>query len=213
MPVSAPASIGSGTSASEKSAALNNSFRDADFMQILLSEITHQDPFKPQDSQQIVEGMQKLQELANSRFEKTRDDQRWARDLVGSSVTVQQAQLQEGEVQSLRERGINPAVGFLTDSGRVESFRIIGETVWLRIDSQDYRIDNVRQIDPPRTDGSALTGMANVLGRRVRWDAAGESPSGSGVVTSMSIGDDGQVMLDIGNNRIPLSRVKGISVS
>ena len=72
----------------------DGSLRDADFMKILLSEITNQDPFKPQDSAQIVEGMQKLQELANSRYEKSRDDQRWARDLIGGSVSVQQAQLE-----------------------------------------------------------------------------------------------------------------------
>jgi hypothetical protein len=156
--------------------------------------------------------MQKLQQLANTRYEKTRDDQRWARDLVGDSVTVQQGQLSDDEVAALKDKGLDPDVGFQSRSGRVESFRVVGSEVWLRVGGKDYQIDNVQQIDPPKSDGADLAGMSGMLGRQVTWAADGNSPSGSGQVTSLRLGDNGEVLLGAGAQQIPLSRVRGINI-
>lgn len=213
MPISPVTTAGSAgrISNAEQTAALNNSFRDADFMKILLSEITNQDPFKPQDAQQIVDSMQKLQQLANSRFEKFRDDQRWARDLVGDSVTVEQGQFGDAELKELKERGLNPDVGFQSVRGVVESFRVIGDSIWMRVEGKDYTLDSVRQLDPPKNDGATLAGMADVLGRQVTWAAEGESASGAGQVSSMRLGDAGEVLLGIGSQQIALSRIRSIA--
>jgi flagellar basal-body rod modification protein FlgD len=213
MAVSPISSTGSTTTASEKSAALNSSFRDADFMKILMSEITHQDPLKPQDTAQIVDSMQKLQQLANSRYEKQRDDERWARDLVGGSVTVQQSSFTGDDLKALKDKGLDPDVGYQTVSGVVQSFRVVGEQIWVKVGGKDYQLDNVKQIDPPKTDGGDLAGMAGMLGRKVTWAAEGDSASGAGVVSSLSLGDAGQVLLGIGGAQIPLSRVRGISTT
>ncbi|HYE06499.1 MAG TPA: flagellar hook capping FlgD N-terminal domain-containing protein, partial [Planctomycetota bacterium] len=97
-------------------------FREADFMKIMLSELSQQDPFEPQETSKIVEGMQKLQDLANSRFEKYRDDQRWAQDLVGKTVTAQQMILTDAEAEELVERGLAPGRGYASVDGKVDAF-------------------------------------------------------------------------------------------
>ena len=75
-------------------------FREADFMAIMLSEITNLDPFEPANTAEMVQNMQKLQELANANFEKFRNDIRWAQDLVGNEVTVGKTFMSENEYQN-----------------------------------------------------------------------------------------------------------------
>jgi len=188
-------------------------FRDADFMKILLAEVTQQDPFKPQETAKIVEGMQKLQELANSRFEKFRDDQRWARDLIGNQITVQQSQHSAVEVQALREKGINPDIGFQSVSGTVERYRIVDETVWIAVGGKDYPIDNVRQIDPPAQDGGVLaTTAASMLGHLVRYRDEDGVTLREGLATSVGFGSSGGIDITIDGERVPLSRIDRVSL-
>lgn len=191
----------------------NQAFREADFMKILLAEVTQQDPFKPQETAKIVEGMQKLQELANSRFEKFRDDQRWARDLIGNQITVQQTQHSTDEVQTLREKGLNPDVGYQSVSGVVERYRIVDETVWLSVGGKDYPIDNVRQIDPPAQDGGILaTTASSMLGHLVRYRSEDGASMQEGLATSVGFGSSGGIEITIGTDRVPLSRIERVSL-
>ena len=61
----------------------SSAFREADFMAIMLAELSNQDPFEPAETAKLVENAQKLQELSNTRFERYRNDLRWAQDLIG----------------------------------------------------------------------------------------------------------------------------------
>lgn len=207
-----PAATNSALSAGPASTGdANAAFRDADFMKILLSEITQQDPFKPQETSKIIEGMQKVQELANTRYEKFRDDQRWARELVGQPVTIQQAQIQPDQLAKLKERGLDPDIGYQSVSAVVERYRIVDETVWLHAGGKDYPIDNVRQIDPPAPGGEHLgTVAAGMLGRIVQYRSEDGLSSTEGLVTAVGYGSAGGVELTVGDQRIAVSRVQSI---
>lgn len=191
------------------------SFRDADFMKIMLSEITQQDPFKPQETSTIVENMQKLQQLANSKFEKFRDDQKWARDLVGQSVTVQQSVIGDNEKKSYTDAGLNPDIGYQSVSGTVESFRVVGEAVWVQVGGKHYQIDNVRQIDPPKHDATYLAGISDgLLGRKVQYvSEADPAKREEGLVTAVSLREQGRITLTIGGKEVPMESITRIGVN
>ncbi len=213
MPISSTPAVNNALTAGAAGAKSdsNSAFRDADFMKILLAEITQQDPMEPQDSSKIVEGMQKIQELANTRFEKFRDDQRWARDIVGQSVTVQQVQLDSAALTKAKERGLEPDIGYNSISGVVERYRIVDETVWIHANGKDYPIDNVRQVDPPAPGGEQLgTIAAGMLGRIVQYRSEDGATSTEGLVSAVGFDSAGGVMLSIGDEQVPVSRVQRI---
>jgi len=188
-------------------------FRDADFMKIMLSEITQQDPFKPQETSKIVENMQKLQELANVKYEKFRDDQKWARDIVGETVSVQQTILTDDEMQAYVEKGLTPDRGYQTVSGEVETFRVIGESVWIQVGGKHYQLDNVKQIQPPQHDANYLAGLADgLLGRKVQHTVEGSANREEGVVTAVSLREQGKVTLTVGGKEVSMANVTRIGV-
>lgn len=188
-------------------------FRDADFMKMLLAEITQQDPFKPQDTGQIVDGMQKLQQLANTKYQKFRDDQRFAQDLMGKDVTVQQASLQPKELEALKAKGLNPDVGFGTVQGKVDTYRVVDETVYLNVGGKDYAIDNLYQINPPQKDTSYLAGLASgILGTNASYYDTDPGKLSVGKVTAISLNGNNDVMLTIGGKDVPFSHVKKIAL-
>ena len=80
---------------------IQKSFREADFLAVMLTEITNQDPFQPTETAKMVEQMQQLQSLANSNYEKYRADIQWADSLVGKEITVTQVNMTTAEAQVL----------------------------------------------------------------------------------------------------------------
>lgn len=187
------------------------SFREADFLAIMLTEITNQDPFQPTETAKLVEQMQQLQNLANSNYEKFRDDIGWAQDLMGQSVTVQQAGIPEGEADALRERGVNVDVGYGIVSGSVETYRTVGESVWVTVDGKDYPLDNVQRIDPPGARPGEMAGLADgLLGRNVTWIGDDGVTPERGQVSDISWSADGAVTVTVGGERIPFERIRSI---
>jgi len=214
MPVS-PLAGTTARAQSTNTADTQKSFRDADVMKIMLSEITQQDPFKPQETSAIVENMHKLQQLANSKYEKFRDDQKWARDLVGQSVTVQQTAMSAEEKMSYSAAGLNPDIGYQSVSGAVESFRVLGENIWVQVGGKHYQIDNVRQIDPPKHDATYLAGISDgLLGRKVQYISA-EDPAKreEGLVTAVSLREQGKITLSIGGKEVPMESLTRIGIN
>lgn len=202
---STPSSI-SGSSRSTDSA-----FREADFLQIMLQEVTNQDPFEPQKTAELVENMRKLQELANVNYEKFRGDINWAQDLVGREVTVGQANIPESEAQLLRERGVKVDTGFQNVTGQISSYRVVGETVWVTVNDQDYPIDNIKGVSPNTADDPyTLMGAAgNVVGKQVEYvDRDGETASGT--VDAVVWDGGSSVRLDIGGERVPFENLRRI---
>jgi len=186
-------------------------FREADFLSIMLTELTNQDPFQPSETAKIVENMQKLQELANTNYEKFRGDLRWGQDLVGQPVTVSQSAVSADEAAILADRGINVDIGYGTVQGVVSGYRSVGETVWLAIDDKDYPIDNVQQITPAAADAGRIAGIADgFVGRQVRyWDPEAGSFK-DGKVQSVAWDGSGQVLLQVDNEVVPFEAVRAI---
>lgn len=213
MPVNAVGSASAGNATAANTLDQQKSFRETDFMKIILAEITQQDPFKPQETGKIVDDMQKLQELANSKYEKFRDDQRWARDLIGQPVTVQQMAITKAEADKLRDQGIAADVGYGSKIGEVETYRVVGETVYVSVDGKDYPIDNVKQVQPKQRDGAYLAELSEgMLGRRIQY--WGETPTdlAEGVVTAVSL-NNGDISLTVGGKQVPLDHVKRIGLA
>ena len=187
------------------------SLREADFMAIMLSEITNQDPFEPTETGKMVENMQKLQELTNANFEKFRDDIRWAQDLVGKEVTANQAYLTEREVQGLKDRGVDPELGFGVVEGRIDSYKVIGETVWVSVDDKDYKIDNIQQIKPPGADNMGNTNLADsLLGKQVTYIDDTLVPVTGTVERVTWNGDD--INLTVDGKSVPFTSIKGLAL-
>lgn len=186
-------------------------FREADFMAIMLSEITNQDPFEPAETGEMVQNVQKLQELANSNFEKFRNDIRWAQDIVGKEVTAGQGYFSENEYQGLLERGIRADRGFGVVTGTISSYRVVGERVWVTIDDKDYEIDNVQQILPQEIDSMANTNLADsMLGKTVTW-LTDNFELQSGTVERVSWNDDG-ISLIVDGDVVPFENIRGLSL-
>ena len=186
-------------------------FREADFMAIMLSEITNQDPFEPTETAKMVENMQKLQELSNSKFEKFRDDIRWAQDLVGKDVTANQQFLTAEEQQGLEIRGVLPDPGFGIVEGQVDSYKVVGENVWISIDGRDYPIDNIQQIKPPGEDTMGYANLAdNLLGNEVTYIAPDLTLRSGKVERVTWVGDE--INLTVDGEVIPFTSIKGLSL-
>ncbi len=190
-----------------------SAFREADFMQILLAEVTNQDPMEPMEMHKMVDGMRQLLELSNQRFENFRNDLRWAQELVGKEVIVGQAKLEPSEARALHERGLRPDVGYGTVTGSIETYRVVDEKVWVTIDGQDYPIDNVQKISPPGFDPAYAADLAGtLLGRTVSWSTA-DGGVASGLVTDLAWDDAGTVTLSVGDQEVPFTAVTRIGES
>ncbi len=190
-------------------------FRNADFLKIMLAELSQQDPMQPQETSKIVENMQKLQELANTQYTKFRADIQWAQQLMGQTVNVQQMMIDDGERTKLVNAGLNPDVGYGNIDGKVTSFRQVGETVYVTINDHDYPIDNVKQVRPGAStsgnDPDYLSGIAgNLLGRTVGY-RLDNGTMAQGKVTDVGYDTDGAVMLNINGLAIPYKNIVKIS--
>ncbi len=211
MPTSA---VTSSTSTSGLLDAQAQAFRNADFLKIMLSELSHQDPMKPQETSKIVENMQKLQELANTQYTKFRADISWGQELLGQTVNVQQQFVSENEKTQLINAGLNPDVGYGNKDGKVTSFRQVGETVYVTVGDFDYPIDNVKQVRPQATTGNDpdyLSNIAgNLLGKTVGY-RLDDGTMSQGKVTHVGYDTVGAVMLNINGLAVPYKNMVQIS--
>lgn len=205
--VSASSSSTAATTSSNSTAA----FRDADFMNIMLAEVTNQNPLDPQDTSKMVEGMRQLQELANTKYEKFRSDLSWAQDLVGKPITIQQMAISDSDKEKLVNKGLNPAVGYNAVSGRVESFTVVDEQVYVTVQGKDFPIDNLKQVTP--AVGADLAEVGDrLIGKTIVFHRDSTTDIGSGTVKSVAAGTDGGVLLKVGEESIPYEHLLQIGL-
>ena len=209
----------SGASANGSLAAVqgqNSAFRNADFLQIMLSELTNQDPMSPQDTSKMVEEMQQLQQLANTQYQGFRDDLKWGEQLVGQKVTVLQDNITADAAKSLQQAGVNPDVGYTTVTGTVQSFRSVNESVWVTVNGKDYPIANVQQLAAGNHDGTYLAQLSQgILGATAGYaadPADSTSSAGSGKVTGVSLDASGTPFITVDGQQIAYSRVNSITM-
>jgi flagellar hook assembly protein FlgD len=189
------------------------SFRNADFLKIMLAEVSNQSPFDPQETSKLVENMQKLQELANSTYDKYRADLKWAQDLMGKSVNVQQQPLDGKQAEALQNKGLKPDIGYGNKNGVVSSFRVVDETVYVTVNDKDYPVDNVKQVIPENDGADALAAAANqLLGRKIGW-FNDQGQQKAGVVTEVLRGADGALRARVGSDLVVYDRITSIGTA
>lgn len=197
------AAISSSSSSTISSSSQNNAlagFRDANFMKIILTEVTNQDPMNPSDTSKMVESMQQLQSLANTNYEKFRADVTWGQGLVGQMISVGQMGITEAQAKSYRDAGLNVDIGYNNINGRVESFKVINQSVWTTVNGKDYPVDNIKQVHSDTYNTQALTDTAQrLLGTTVKYTSSATGGSSTGVVTSVGYDDAGKIALGIDN--------------
>jgi flagellar hook assembly protein FlgD len=207
-----PTTAVSGNSSPVSTGDSVSAFRNADFLKIMLSELQNQDPLQPQETGKLVENVQKLQDLANSTYQKYRSDLTWAQQLMGNEVRVQQQPLSEDERRRQVDQGLRPDVGYGSVTGRVSSFRTINQTVYVTINDKDYPMDNIKQLVPQQNDSSHLADMADrLLGKQVAWLNDNGEPQG-GTASAVKFASDGSVLVQVGNQAVPFDRITQIGV-
>lgn len=206
----ATATVGTSTAAKSNQQA----FGDADFLSIMLSEITNQDPLNPSDTSKMVESMRQLQSMANTANEKNRADITWAQQLVGSMVNVGQVVATEAEKTAYLNYGLVPDVGYGNKDIRVEGFRVVDKKVWIASsDGKNYPIDNVQQVLNNRFDTNALAEASNrLLGMKVGYISDSKGTRKEGVVTSVGYNADGAITLSVNGTYVRYDDVVAISV-
>lgn len=190
----------------------SKAFRNADFLKIMLAEVTSQSPFDPQDTGKLVENMQKLQELANTTYQKFRADIQWGQDLMGKQVSVQQMPISPAEKEALVNKGLAPDVGYQQVSGKVESFRVVDQAVYVTVGGKDYPIDNLKQIVPQQTS-TDLAGVADrLIGKQVVFHRDAITDTGNGKVTSVALDNKGGLLIEVGGESIPYENLIQIGI-
>lgn len=211
-PLASAASTAAATSSAASATSQANAFRNADFLKIMLSEITTQDPMQPQDTSKMVEEMQQLQQLSNTQYQAFRDDLKWGQQLIGQSVNVQQQAIDDTTKQSEINAGLNPDVGFATVTGTVTSFRQSGQSVYVTVNGHDYPIANVGQVLPPKDDPTQLANIAgHLLGTQVTYTGT-DGTTSSGTVTNLGYDTDGNIVLTVGGKQVPFSSINQIGL-
>ena len=190
-----------------------SAFRNADFLKIMMTEITHQNPLDPSDTGKLVDNVQKLQDLANTTFQKYRDDITWGQQLIGQTVSVLQQALSPAEKQSQLDKGLKPDVGFAQVAGKVTSYRTVDQKVYVTVGDKDYPMDNVKQIVPDGQHSQYLATMADqLLGKNVAFiNTAGVQTSGK--VTSVKYDAESNLLLEVGSESVNFNKVTQIGVN
>lgn len=216
MTTSIAGTTAAGSSTNSAAAKANQqAFGNADFLSIMLSEITNQDPLNPSDTSKMVESMRQLQVLANTANEKFRADVTWAQQMVGSMVNVTQVVATPEQEQDMRDVGLNPDIGYGNKDIRVEGFRVIDQTVWIQAqDGKQYPIDNLKQVLNNRFDTDALAEISNrMLGMRVGYLSGVDGTTRKeGVVTGVGYDSDGKINLAVDGGYIRYDDVISITV-
>jgi len=211
---STTAALTSGSSTSASAKANQQAFGDADFLSIMLTEITNQDPLAPSDTSKMVESMRQLQVLANTANEKFRADVSWGQQMVGSMVNVTQVSATAAELEAYKNSGLNPDVGFGNKDIRVEGFIVVNQEVWVRTDDgKDYPIDNIKQVRNDQFDTDALVETSNrLLGMRIGYLTGSDGKRAEGVVSSVGYDSDGKVVLAVNGGYVRYDDVVSITV-
>lgn len=188
-------------------------FTSDEFIQIMLTELTNQDPLEPSKTSDMVVNLREVQSLLTSQQEARRNDLSWGNELVGQDVTVSQSLLTNAEYAAYVEDGLNPDVGASSVTGTVTGFRVVDDAVWVTVGDYDYPIANVTSLHPD-TAGTLASTLAelgvSLSGRTVQYTDSAGSVS-SGVVTAVYANDDGDIMLSIGDEDIPFENLRSVS--
>lgn len=191
-------------------ASAYNSLSSEDFISLMLTELTQQDPLEPTKTSDLVVNMREIQTLLTSQQEQQRSDLTWASGLVGQSVTVSQSLLTNDEYDALAADGLSPDIGAGSASGVVSSFKVVDGAVWVTVGGSDYPIGNVTSISPADGQSAALAELGSTLSGRTVSYLDDDGAIQTGVVSSVNLDDDGTYTLTIGDGTVAFSRLRSV---
>lgn len=173
------------------------------FLNLLVAEMTNQDPMEPTSNTEFVTQMAQFSSLTYSKQSAEYSKSNYASSLVGKTVT---ASKMDGSSQ-------------VTKTGVVESVMKNGDDYTIKVDGVSFDISNVTAISDTRTDDSDSQLSGNTLGEyiakassmigmaaTVQAKADKGTVLDSGVVTSIQV-KDGKVNLIINNKAYALENV------
>ncbi len=173
------------------------------FLNLLVAEMTNQDPMEPTSNTEFVTQMAQFSSLTYSKQSAEYSKSNYASSLVGKTVT---ASKMDGSSQ-------------VTKTGVVESVMKNGDDYTIKVDGVSFDISNVTAISDTRTDDSDSQLSGNTLGEyiakassmigmaaTVQAKADKGTVLDSGVVTSIQV-KDGKVNLIINDKAYALENV------
>lgn len=173
------------------------------FLNLLVAEMTNQDPMEPTSNTEFVTQMAQFSSLTYSKQSAEYSKSNYASSLVGKTVT---ASKMDGSSQ-------------VTKTGVVESVMKNGDDYTIKVDGVSFDISNVTAISDTRTDDSDSKLSGNTLGEyiakassmigmaaTVQAKADKGTVLDSGVVTSIQV-KDGKVNLIINDKAYALENV------
>lgn len=173
------------------------------FLNLLVAEMTNQDPMEPTSNTEFVTQMAQFSSLTYSKQSAEYSKSNYASSLVGKTVT---ASKMDGSSQ-------------VTKTGVVESVMKNGDDYTIKVDGVSFDISNVTAISDTRTDDSDSQLSGNTLGEyiakassmigmaaTVQAKANKGTVLDSGVVTSIQV-KDGKVNLIINDKAYALENV------
>lgn len=173
------------------------------FLNLLVAEMTNQDPMEPTSNTEFVTQMAQFSSLTYSKQSAEYSKSNYASSLVGKTVT---ASKMDGST-------------LVTKTGVVESVMKNGDDYTIKVDGVSFDISNVTAISDTRTDDSDSQLSGNTLGEyiakassmigmaaTVQAKADKGTVLDSGVVTSIQV-KDGKVNLIINDKAYALENV------
>lgn len=178
------------------------------FLNLLVAEMTNQDPMEPTSNTEFVTQMAQFTSLQYAKDSSTYSKSNYASNLVGKTVT---ASKMDGP-------------DYVVKTGVVESVAKNGDKYTIKIDGVTFDISNVTSITETKTDnktddtttggmtgsslGDLITRASSMIGlwATVNPKVSGGSMLDSGLITSIQV-KDGQVRIIINDNSYALDDI------
>ena len=168
------------------------------FFQLLVAEMSKQDPLEPMSNTEFISQMANFTALSAQKDALYYQNANYAQSLVGKTVTVAKASAGKDELK--------------TESGVVTSMRLSGKTFNIRVNGQDYTLANIMEVlpttNPYSVSGSDGAFATSLIGKYVTCVTTkdGSILTDEGKVSRIEIKDN-EITVIIGGLAYPLSTV------
>jgi flagellar basal-body rod modification protein FlgD len=132
-------SVNSGPSATQTAAAANQTLTQANFLQLLVTQMSSQDPLNPQSDTEFAAQLAQFSALQQSQAMQQNMAVLQANSMIGEQVTV------------------TPSDGSTPVVGQVTGVQIQSGTPVLTVGGQSYNLSQVTAIAPPPISNSSTT--------------------------------------------------------
>ena len=145
----AVSSVSSSTNAAQTAAAANQTLTQANFLQLLVTQMSSQDPLNPQSDTEFAAQLAQFSALQQSQN-------------MSQNMSVLQANAMIGEVVT-----VAPSNGSGSVTGTVSAVQISSGTPVIMVNGQSYNLSQVTAITPP-VSTQAQTATANTTQPQIK---------------------------------------------